>query len=243
MEVSGHTFLEANILVVDDTPDNVTLVAHFLKFAGYKNIRLLTDSSLVMDTVRTFGPDLILLDLHMPEIDGFQILKTLHESGFGEKSIPVLVFTADVTPQARTKALEAGASDFLTKPGDAAEILLRVRNFLHSRKLHLDLERSRQLLEERVWTRTAELSLARREALEALARVAEYQDDETGQHTTRVGDLSARIAKQMGQPDYFVEAIRLAAPLHDIGKVAVPDAILYKTIALDLDEQEAMRLH
>jgi len=243
MSTLGHPFLDAHILVVDDTMENLNLVTDLLKFAGYKHISLIKDSSLVIDAVRSFGPDLILLDLHMPKPDGYEVMEMLREGGFLNTFIPVLVFTADATPEARKRALEAGASDFLTKPGDVGEILLRVRNFLHARELHLELHRSRQTLEERVWQRTSELALARREAIEALARTAEFQDDLSGHHTLRVGELSAAIAEAMGQPAFYVEAIRLAAPLHDIGKVAVADAILYKGAELDFDEEEALRLH
>lgn len=237
MQNLAHTFLDARILVIDDTLENVNLIAHLLEHVGYINVELLTDSSRAMHTIQAFSPDVILLDLHMPQPDGYEILKMMRESGLADKFIPVLVFTADARSEARNRALEAGASDFLTKPGDAAEILLRVRNFLHARKLHVELQRSNQFLEDRVWARTADLSLARREALEALARAAELQDDETGPHTMRVGQLSARIAEAMGEATYFVEAIRLAAPLHDIGNIGMPAESL-----ADLDK-DAVALH
>jgi putative two-component system response regulator len=153
------------------------------------------------------------------------------------------MFTADGTSEAKSKALDAGASDFLTKPGDAEEILLRVKNFLRLRQMHIELERNNTDLANRVRVRTAELSVARREALETLARAAEFRDDETGQHTKRVGELSAAIAQELGQPEEMVDTIRLAAPLHDVGKIAVPDSILLKPGKLDSEEVETMRRH
>ncbi len=234
---------DAQIIVVDDNPDNVRLVERFLEYAGYLNVQVITNSGLALDVIRKTSPDLILLDLHMPKPDGFEILESLRESSSPGRYVPVLVFTADGTPEARKKALEAGASDFLTKPGDAGEILLRVRNFLQARRMHVELQRHSENLEVKVQARTAELSLARREALEALARAAEFRDDDTGQHTKRVGELSAAIARKIGAPEEWVEAIGLAAPLHDVGKIAIPDSILLKPAKLDERELLEMRQH
>src|SRR5262249_15870520 len=149
-------------------------------------------------------PDLILLDLHMPGIDGYEILQWLRNGPTASRSIPVLVFTADQNPESKARALEAGASDFLTKPDVAAEILLRVRNFLQLRQMHLQLQRQNEDLEEQVQARTLQLACARKEALEALSRAAEFRDDDTKCHTQRVGDVAARIAHQIGESDEFV---------------------------------------
>lgn len=234
---------DARILVVDDNADNVRLVERFLEYAGYMNVQVITQSGSALEIIRRTSPDLVLLDLHMPKPDGYEILETLRESTSPGRYVPILVFTADGTSEARKRALEAGASDFLTKPGDAAEILLRVRNFLHARRMHVELQRRSEDLEVKVQARTAELSLARREAIEALARAAEFRDDDTGQHTKRVGELSAEIAREIGAPEEWVDAIRLAAPLHDVGKIALPDSILLKPSKLDIDEIAEMRRH
>jgi len=234
---------DAHILVVDDNPENVRLVERFLGFAGYTNVQLVTHSGSVMEIVEKNCPDLILLDLNMPTPNGYEILESLRESSSPGRYVPVLVFTADGTPEARKRALAVGASDFLTKPGDATEIMLRVRNFLHARKMHVELQKHSAELEEKVQGRTVELSMARREALESLASAAELRDDDTGQHTKRVGDLSAAIARNLGLPDDYVEAIRLAAPLHDVGKIALPDSILLKPSKLNSAEMEEMRRH
>ena len=172
MEALKNDHPGARILVVDDQQSNISLVEGFLEWAGYSNVLSITDSSTVMDTVRDFDPDIMLLDLHMPRPDGYDILAYLNTDATPNSYLPVLVFTADGTPEAKKRALEAGASDFLTKPGDAQEIILRVRNFLHARRMHVELQLHNANLEERVRERTAELSLARREALEALARSA-----------------------------------------------------------------------
>lgn len=243
MHNAHHAFLNARILVIDDNFDNVRLVTELLEFSGYTNVSVVTDSSTALTVIHSSKPDIILLDLHMPPPDGFEILAMLREDFLRDQFVPVLVFTADAMPETKKKALDAGASDFLTKPGDAAEILLRVRNFLETRRMHVQLQQMNEWLDERVRTRTAELSIARREALEALARAAEFRDDETGQHTKRVGELSALIAEDLGLSIDFVDAIRLAAPLHDVGKIAVPDAVLLKPAKLDQNELELMRRH
>ncbi len=243
MKTLGDNLLEARILVIDDEAENVRLVERFLEWAGYVNVKGLTDSSVALASIRDFSPDIVLLDLHMPKPDGFEILAMLDDDASLDRFLPVLVFTADGTPEAKKRALKAGASDFLTKPGDASEILLRVRNFLQARRMHVELQRHNADLEERVRARTVEVSLARREALETLARAAEFRDDDTGQHTKRVGELSAAIANELGEPQEFIEALRLAAPLHDVGKIAIPDTILLKPGKLDDLQLETMRRH
>ncbi len=228
---------------MDDSSENVRIIMRFLAFAGYLNAESFVDSKAALASMRSECPDIILLDLHMPKPDGYEILAELRSPGSFGRSIPVLVFTADATSEARSKALDAGASDFLTKPGDAVEILLRVKNFLQLRKAHVDLQRTNNELEAKVRERTAELSISRREALETLARLAEFRDYDTGQHTKRVGELSASIARELQHPEVFAEALRLAAPLHDLGKIALPDSILLKAGKLDNDEIETMRGH
>jgi len=153
------------------------------------------------------------------------------------------VLTADATPDAKRRALSAGARDFLTKPLDHIEVLLRIRNLLETRLLHVQLANQNQILDERVRLRTRELEAARVEILERLAVAAEYRDDDTGKHTARVGFVSARIAAAMDRPPSEVELIRRAAPLHDVGKIGIPDAILLKPGKLTPEEWAVMKEH
>jgi putative two-component system response regulator len=214
-----------------------------LEFAGYLNVEAFMDSTTALAAMQAHCPDIIILDLNMPKPNGYEVLAQLRAEGSFAQTIPILVFTADSSPDARARALDLGASDFLTKPGEAEEILLRVKNFLQLRRAHVDLINMNSELEAKVKQRTAELSASRREALETLAKLAEFRDYDTGQHTTRVGDLSASIALQLGNDSDFVEALRLAAPLHDLGKIALPEAILFKPGKLDHDETQTMRQH
>jgi putative two-component system response regulator len=156
---------------------------------------------------------------------------------------PIVALTGDPTPDTRKRALVAGAKDFITKPLDATEVLLRIRNLLESRFLALELRGQSLSLEQRVDERTRELTSARMEILERLAVASEYRDDDTGEHSQRIGRTSALLARALGLPDDLVKLIRLAAPLHDIGKIGVPDQILLKPGKLTPEEFSLMKNH
>ncbi len=243
MTAKKNTFPNARILVVDDNIENVRITARLLEWAGYFNVEVMTNPQTALTAIFEFSPDLILLDLHMPGLTGYEILEAIRAEGSSRSSVPVLVFTADSAPEAKARAFEAGASDFLTKPGDAQEIILRVRNFLEMRRLHLHVANQNAELEDRVRVRTEELARARQEALQSLALAGEFRDDETGNHTKRVGHLSSEIARTLEEGNEFVESLRLAAPLHDIGKVGISDAILLKPGRYSEDEFLQMQEH
>lgn len=146
----SEALADACILVVDDNPANVTLLERLLQRAGARQVVGLTDPREVLDHFRRLLPDLILLDLHMPHIDGLGILHALHEVIPPSSYVPVLVLTADSTGAAKEQALSAGAKDFVTKPFDHSEVLLRVKNLLETRALHLALQRHNAVLEAQV---------------------------------------------------------------------------------------------
>jgi putative two-component system response regulator len=157
--------------------------------------------------------------------------------------LPILVLTADATAETKQKALSMGAKDFLTKPLDATEVVLRIRNLLQTRYLQKQVQNQMEVLEEQVQEKTRELEAARVEILQKLAMAAEYRDDPTGEHPKRVGELAGILARAAGMPKAQVELIRLAAPLHDVGKIGVPDAILRKPARLTSDEFEQVKQH
>ena len=235
--------IDNRILIVDDQPPNVVLLERLLSQGGYTQIASTTDPREVTRLYREFEPDLILLDLNMPHLDGFAVMQELAPLIPPGQYMPILVLTADATADAKRRALSAGARDFLTKPLDHIEVLLRIRNLLETRLLHVQLANQNQILDERVRLRTRELEAARVEILERLAVAAEYRDDDTGKHTARVGFVSARIAAAMDRPASEVELIRRAAPLHDVGKIGVPDAILLKPGKLTPEEWAVMKKH
>jgi putative two-component system response regulator len=259
-EVSRH---DACILIVDDEPANMLLLQSILTGAGYNRLLSAWDGQEAIQKILEDKPDLVLLDLLMPVCDGYQVLEQLEEH-FAEQHLPVLVLTADITSRAKRRSLRSGAKDFLIKPFDSVEVLLRVRNLLETRFLTLELQNQNRDLEERVAQRTAEVTEAYEkqvlfnaqlresqraveesqiEVLHRLAQAAELRDDDTGQHTHRVGELAARLAQQLQLEKSKVELIRLAAPLHDVGKIGVSDTILLKPGRLTPEEFETMKKH
>ncbi len=233
----------ARILVVDDEPANIELLRRILEPEGYPELLTTTDPTEVVDLYKDNDPDLVLLDVMMPGIDGFEVLENLRDQGSTAAFLPVLVLTSDHTHEAKRRALAGGAKDFLTKPLSPAEVRLRVRNLLETRFLHLELQDQNRLLEERVRDRTADLERARYETLERLARAAEYRDDETGEHTRRVGRLAARVAEALGWEEERSEMIFRVAPLHDVGKIGIPDSILLNPGRLSEEEFRIMQTH
>ncbi|MDI4650031.1 HD domain-containing phosphohydrolase [Cohnella hashimotonis] len=233
----------AKILIVDDQPTNIMLLEHVLRRAGFTNLHSTTDPASAMRLFCELAPDIVLLDLHMPVVDGFEVLRQLCPL-IGESSfLPVVVLTADDSPSARKEALHLGASDFITKPLDASEVVLRIGNLLKSRYFYLQLQEQNHTLERRVQERTSELEQAKLEILHLLARTAEYRDDETGQHTQRVGRMARDVAVALGLPQQEVELIEQATPLHDIGKIGISDEILLKPGRFTAEEFEQMKRH
>jgi len=232
----------ARILIVDDQQPNIDLLRQMLEHDGYTAVEGTTDSSKVVPMCAQQPPDLLILDLHMPEPDGFDVLAQL-KPWFEGRWFPVLVVTADVTTEAKQRALSGGARDFLTKPFDMVEVLLRIENLLEVRFLQLDARKQNLRLEQIVHDRTRDLDEARVEALSRLALAAEYRDDTTGEHTQRVGRTSAAIARVLGLPSVQVSLIRHAAPLHDVGKIGLRDSILLKRGRLTEEEREEMQGH
>ncbi len=238
-----NSLTTARILIIDDQPSNVMLLEGMLQEEDYNACRSITDPRQALPIFIEHQPDLILLDLQMPHLDGFEVMKQLRTCIPPDAFLPILVLTANITSEAKLRALTEGASDFLTKPFDTTEVILRIKNLLHTRALHLQLQGQNQRLEQKVRERTMELEETQVEILERLAIASEYRDDDTGEHTKRVGQISAQIAQALGLPDSEVELIRRAAPLHDIGKIAVPDAILLKPGKLTEEEFEQMKMH
>ena len=218
------------ILVVDDEEPNVDLVVRLLRRDGHTDVTGTTDATEALELAALEPPDLVVLDLHMPGLDGYAVLERL------PAGTPVLVLTADVTREAKERALTLGASDFLTKPFDVIEASLRMRNLLATRSATVQLE-------DTVRRRTAQLDAARLEVLDRLALAAEYRDDDTREHTRRVGARAARLAARLGVDAVQVDLIGQAAPLHDVGKLGVSDAILLKPGPLDEDERTRMQAH
>lgn len=236
-------FKNAKILIVDDQEANVHLLQRFLAPAGYVNWKSVMDPRKVLDLYKEFQPDLILLDLHMPHLDGLAVMKLLEPHIPTDDYLPILVLTADILAETKQKALSSGAKDFLTKPFDRTEVLLRIHNLLETRFLYIELQHHNENLEIKVRERTRQIEEAQVEMLERLARASESRDDDTGKHTQRVGDLSAALARAAGLPEEQCTMIGRAAKLHDIGKIGIPDSILLKPGKLTPVEFAYMKTH
>lgn len=233
----------SRILIMDDNQGILNVLTRLLQHAGLTNIVATTDPAEGLGLYEGTPPDLVLLDLHMPELDGFEVLKRLKPLARGPAPVPVVMLTGDRDQSSRTRALALGANDFLLKPFDATEVLLRVRGLLETRRLQQRLAEQNQELEARVLERTRELEASQLEVLQRLAVAAELRDDETGQHTQRVGELAGRLALALGLDQSRADLIARATPLHDIGKIGVPDAILRKPGKLTAEEFDQMKTH
>jgi len=234
---------DMRLLIIDDNLANVEVLEQLLEQAGYTHLNSTTLPETAVSLCEVWEPDLILLDLHMPRVSGYELLSAIRHLIREPVNVPVLVVTADVTSDARHRALSMGARDFISKPIDQTELLLRVRNLLQNRQLQQQLKDRNAALESAVAERTQDLEHARLECLRVLAALGEYHDDDTQQHTERVGSSAALIAQAMQQPREFVDAIQQAAPLHDIGKIGIPRSILLKRDRLTGDERETMMRH
>jgi putative two-component system response regulator len=226
---------DARILIVEDDPGVVRLLERILRQAGYTRIRSADDSRLSLPVFREHRPDLLLLDLHMPYLDGLAVLRQLQPRMSPTEFLPVIFLTGDESASAKQRALEAGASDFLTKPFDAAEVVLRIRNLLQLRRAHAELYGIVQQTKTRL--RRAYVEMAER-----LALLAEYGGSTDGSPPARIGILAAQIAEELGLPEREVSLLRHAAPLHDVGMVGLPQ-ILANEGLLTLEEIDALKTH
>lgn len=232
----------AKIMIVDDEPLNVMTFRQHLKMEGYEKFVTTSDAREALHLLRSERPDVLLLDIRMPEVSGLDIMRV---AGLDPvlQHIPVLILTAASDPATRKQALDLGASDFLQKPIDPNELLPRVRNAIVIKK-HYDMASSETArLEQQVERRTRQLEATRQQLILCLARAAEHRDNDTGNHVIRVGRYTAIIARQMGYPENRLEMLEQAAQLHDVGKIGIPDSILFKPGKLGFDEYEMMKRH
>lgn len=233
---------DARILIIDDEPVNLKLLDKMLSAQGYSNLVLVQDPRQVLEVYRQQRTDLILLDINMPHLDGFEVmaqLKALDDALFP----PVVILTAQHGRDFLLRALNVGARDFISKPFDRNELLARVRNMLDAQLAHRLLYDQKDVLDEMVRVRTDELHRTRLQVVQRLGRAAEYRDNETGNHILRMSHISALLAKSIGWNKADCELILHASPMHDIGKIGIPDHILLKPGKFEPEEWETMKTH
>lgn len=236
------------ILVVDDEPRNLRLVDAMLAPLDCEPI-LANSGEHAIEELTRCSPDLVLLDIMMPGIDGIEVAKRI-KADANTQVIPVVMVTALRDVEDRVKALEAGADDFLSKPVDRTELTARVRSLLKVKAYNDHMRNHQQKLEAEVAKRTEQLRSAFTKLKDAsldtinrLSSAAEYKDEDTGSHIVRIGRYAKVIGQAMGLDAEFVEGLLYAAPMHDIGKIGVPDRILLKPGKLDPEEWEIMKGH
>ena len=233
---------QVRVAIIDDEPINIDLLELYLADSGYQQFQPITDSREAIDRLRSEPPDVVLLDLMMPHVSGFDILEIMRSDPH-LKLLPVIILTAASNPESKLRALELGVSDFLSKPVDPSELLLRLRNTLASKALQDHLADYSAKLERDIAKRTAELEASRQEAIHCLARAAEYRDDDTGKHVVRVGRYVAILAAQLGFSRTRIALLEQASQLHDVGKIGIPDAVLLKRGKLDSAEFDMIKEH
>lgn len=239
---------KSRILVVDDEKRNLRLMEALLIPLGYEVI-LAQDGEEALQKVEETPPDLILLDIMMPGLDGFDVARRLKD-GEETKIIPIVMVTALKEVVDRVKALEAGADDFLIKPVDKTELKARVQSLLKVKAYNDHMRNYQEELEAKVAERTKQLrgafekiKVASLDTIYRLTRAAEYKDEDTGAHIQRMSYYAAAVARKMELTDKAVEDILYASPMHDVGKIGIPDGILLKPGKLDPDEWEVMKQH
>jgi putative two-component system response regulator len=236
------------VLIADDNEGVVALLTTLCEGAGYLTLAA-RDGKDAAEKVARFLPDLVILDGVMPALSGFDVAKKL-KADERTQHIPIIILTGLSSRHDRIKGIAAGANDFLTKPVDSEELLMRVRNNLKIKEFHDFLAQHNAVLEAQVAERTRELqeafgrvTAAHRETLMRLAIIAEYKDENTGAHIRRIAHYSRELALFMSLGEQLAEEIFYASPMHDIGKVRVPDHILLKPGALTPEEWVVMKAH
>jgi putative two-component system response regulator len=234
---------EARILIIANQDADIRSLRSIFKRAAKATVRSTIDPRKARARFEEFRPDLLILDLQIPDRDPADVMEALRPLISPNTYFPVLGFTTDGPPEAKHRALLAGVRDFLTKPFEATEVVARVKNLLGARQ-HFAITQDRHAgLETAPGERLREHDEGQIDLLARLAAVAEFRDDLTGQHPQRVGEHAAVLAWALGLPESEAELIRRAAPLHDIGKIAVSDRILLKPTGLTREEFEEMRTH
>ena len=234
--------MRRKIMMVDDETLNISVVAEYLKAGGYHDLVSTDDPTQALSLASRERPDAILLDLHMPQLSGFDILKLIRADQ-ALAWVPVVILTSSTDYDQKLLALELGATDFLQKPLHYGELMARLRNILMAKAYQDQWKDYSKTLEAAVRKRTAELEASRQEVIHCLARAGEFRDDDTGYHVIRVGRYTRIIGQQLGIEEQSLDALEQAAKLHDIGKIGIPDSILLKAGSLTAQEFDAMQKH
>jgi len=235
--------MKPHLLFIDDEKRVLDALQRILRpYTARWDVSYAGNGEEAWDLLQQESIDVVVTDVVMPGLNGLQLLKRMQDHSAFSK-IPVVVLTGLEDQRLKRNALELGATDLLNKPVAAEDLLARIRNALRLKHYHDELRQSNDRLESQVWQRTEELFCSRLDMIWRLARVAEFRDASSGNHVIRVGCASRIIATELGLDRHVSEGLFLAAPLHDIGKIGIPDAVLLKRGALSRDEWRVMKSH
>ena len=239
--MNKEEIINSKILIVDDEQDNILALKKILKREGFKNLDCESKSRNVIDREYTTHYDLVLLDSRMPFLNGFEVMelfKTYHDN-----DACIIILTEDNEPEIGHLALDKGAKDFITKPFYYKEVICRIHSALNARLIQKDLTEQNKVLEKNCHQQRKECIETRMHAIQCLGKAAEFRDNETGMHVIRMSQVSARLAKELGWDKKQCELILLASPMHDIGKIGIPDKVLLKPGKLNSEEWKNMQSH
>ena len=234
--------VNSKVMIIDDEQLVIRVVKRFLASEGYHNFITINDPRDAFKALKSEKPDVVLMDIMMPHLTGLDLLRYRQRTPEFQH-IPFIILSATSENRVKRDALRLGATDFLAKPVDPSDLTVRVKNALMVKRHHDHLSNYAIELERQVRTRTKQIERSREQIIYCLARAAEYRDNETGAHVIRVGKYCAVIAEELGFGPDYVHQIELAAQLHDVGKIGIPDAVLLNPGRLDKEEFEVMKNH
>lgn len=232
---------QAHVVLLESAGGSLGPLQEALCSAGLHNVRVLDDLANGLAWLLENAWDLLLLDLDMARPDGFEVLQLLRK--YLPEHQPIIAVSSRSDVESRHRALDLGVSDLLSKPVDCREMLLRLRNHLDRWFTCIELDRERRLLEQRIEERSREIEQTTEMVVRALVRVTEYRDDQNGHHMIRIGESVALLARACGCREPWVGQLRVAASMHDVGMVGIPDRILLKSGPLDEEETLIVRRH
>lgn len=230
------------VVIVDDDPVNLAFYEGLLEQQRDIGLKSFEKAEDAIAYCRKSVPDLLIADYMMPGIDGIECVRRFCALP-GCDTVPVIMVTANSDREVRQRALEVGAADFLSKPVDGQEFCVRVRNMLRLREAYSQIQSKAKLLTAEIARATEKIRANERDTLYALARAAEYRDPETGAHVLRMANYTRLIARQLGFNEEEQDVLLQAAPLHDLGKIGIPDSILLKPGPLSSEERKVMQTH
>ncbi|MFQ5686432.1 MAG: HD domain-containing phosphohydrolase [Candidatus Scalindua sp.] len=238
-----HNLKKKRILFVDDEPNVLNGLRRMLHSQRVEwEMSYVCSVDVALGRLEDTCFDVIVSDIKMPDKDGFELLKLLHKSEI-TRNIPVIIVTGCNESDMKRRALDLGAADLINKPVCREDLLARLHSVLRIKSYQDELNNQNKILEQKVKERTLELENSRLDIIWRLGKVAEFRDEETGNHVVRVGWYSRIIAESLGMGEDFVEMLFLTSPLHDIGKIGIPDEVLLKRGSLSYEQWEIMKQH